>query len=87
MPIHPAGILFLSNTLGFVLFALIAVAWILGLVDIVVKRSDLTRGQRAAWILFIVLLPLIGTFAYFIRRPTLEDEREKIIASRTGRGY
>jgi len=87
MPIHPAGILFLRTTVGVVLFVLIAVAWVLGLVDVLVKRSDLNRGQKAAWVLIIVLLPLIGTFAYFIRRPTLEDEREKIIASRTGRGY
>ena len=83
MAIPVAGILFLSNTLAGVLFVLIAIAWVLGLVDVVFKRHDLDRTKRLAWVLLIVILPIIGTVLYFALRPTLPDEAEKIISSRT----
>jgi drug/metabolite transporter (DMT)-like permease len=83
MAIPVAGILFLSNTLGGILLVLIAIAWVLGLVD-VFRRHDLPRTKRLAWVLLIVILPIIGTFLYFALRPTLPEEAEKIISSRTG---
>jgi uncharacterized membrane protein YhaH (DUF805 family) len=83
MAIPLAGILFLSNMLGGVLLVLIAIAWVLGLVDVVFKRHDLDRTKRLAWVLLIVILPIIGTVLYFALRPTLPDEAEKIISSRT----
>jgi cobalamin synthase len=61
------------------LFALIL--WILALVDLLGKRSDLDRRQRAAWILVIVLLPIIGSIWYLVRRPVLPDEREKMLSA------
>jgi hypothetical protein len=84
MAIPVAGILFLSNALGGILFVLIAIAWILGLVDVIFRRHDLTRTKRLAWVLLIVILPIIGTFLYFALRPTLPEEAEKIISARTG---
>jgi hypothetical protein len=51
------------------------VVWALGLVDIV--RRDLSRGKTAAWILIVILLPLIGTLAYFLlRKPTEKEIRQ-----------
>jgi hypothetical protein len=85
VPIEPAGILFLSTTLGVLLFTLVAIAWVAGLVDVITKRKDLDRAKRFAWILLIVLLPIIGTLLYFALRPTLPDEAKKIIETRTGR--
>jgi hypothetical protein len=82
MAIPTAGILFLSNTLGGILLVFIAIAWVMGLWDVVFKRHDLTTAKRLAWILLIVVLPIIGTFVYFAVRPTLPQEAEKIIASR-----
>ena len=84
MAIPVAGILFLSNTLGGILFVLIAIAWVLGLVDVIFRRHDLPRTKRLAWVLLIVIVPIIGTFLYFALRPTLPEEAEKIISSRTG---
>jgi Phospholipase_D-nuclease N-terminal len=62
--------------LGLIILAL----WVVGLVDLA-KRPDLDRRARMAWLLLIVLLPVIGTLVYFARRPTLPDERERIIAA------
>ena len=72
---------FASAGIG-VLGVIILICWVLGLID-VVKRPDFDRGKRSAWILIIVLLPVIGTIAYFLSRPTLPDEREKIIEAQT----
>ena len=48
-----------------------AVAWIVALVDMVRGRGALARGQLAAWVLIVVLLPVLGTILYFAigRRP------------------
>jgi Phospholipase_D-nuclease N-terminal len=48
-----------------------AVAWTVALVDIVRSRRTLARGQLAAWVLIVVMLPLLGTVLYFAvgRRP------------------
>ena len=83
MAIPVAGLLILSNTLAGGRFALIAIAWVLGLVDVVFKRHDLDRTKRLAWVLLIVILPIVGTVLYFALRPTLPDEAEKIISSRS----
>ena len=65
----------------------ILILWVLGIID-VLKRPDFDRGKRSAWILIIVLLPIIGTIGYFASRPTLPDERDKIIDAQTrGRRY
>ena len=70
-----------------ILGILIIVCWVLGLVDIS-KRPDFDRRQRSAWILIVVLLPVIGTIAYFIARPTLPEEREQAVRAATrGRNY
>jgi hypothetical protein len=68
-----------------ILGLLIGVVWALGLVD-VFRRADLDRGSRAAWVLIIVLLPLVGTAVYFMRRPTTPEERERA-ARETMRGH
>jgi len=58
----------------FILIPLVIV-WALGVVDIV--RRDLSRGATAAWILIVVLLPVIGTLLYFLlRKPTEEEIRQ-----------
>ncbi len=63
---------------------LVAVLWVAALVDLV-RRDDLDRRQRLGWILIVVLLPLVGSIAYFVRRPILPEEREKMIAAETRR--
>jgi hypothetical protein len=67
---------------GGLLALVILTLWIVGLLD-VSRRSDLDRRGRAAWILLIILFPIVGTVAYFAMRPTLPEERDKIVAAQT----
>jgi hypothetical protein len=54
----------------------------------VTKRPDFDRGKKSAWILIIVLLPVIGTIAYFLSRPTLPEERDRAVRAATrGKNY
>ena len=53
----------------------VIVAWVAGLVDIL--RRDLPRATKAAWVLIVVLLPIVGTVAYFLmRKPTDKEVRQ-----------
>ena len=79
MTLPQAGILFLSNLVGGILLVLIAITWVVALVDLF-RRPDLTGGAKLAWALLIIVLPLIGTIIYFALRPTLPDEADRIIA-------
>ena len=55
----------------FILLPLIVV-WVIGVVDIV--RRPLSRQATAAWIVVVLVLPLIGTLVYFLlRKPTPEE--------------
>lgn len=50
------------------------VVWVVGIVDIV--RRDMPRATKAVWIMIVLLLPFVGTLAYFIlRKPTPEEIR------------
>jgi hypothetical protein len=71
-----SGVLYI----GLGLIALLAaILWVLALIDLISKRSDLERTQRWAWILIVVLLPIVGSIIYFAMRPVLDDEREKAL--------
>ena len=69
---------------GGILGLLIIAMWIVGLVDIS-RRPDLEGSTKAGWILLVVLLPIAGTLIYMATRPTLPEERDKIIAAQTRR--
>jgi Phospholipase_D-nuclease N-terminal len=57
----------------FILLPLIVV-WAIGVVDIV--RRPLSLPATAAWIVIVLVLPLIGTLVYFLlRKPTQEELR------------
>jgi hypothetical protein len=55
--------------LGFVA----AVAWIVAIVDMVRRRGSLSRGQLAAWVLIVIILPVLGTILYWVfgRKPAV----------------
>jgi hypothetical protein len=61
------------------------IVWALGVVDIV--RRDLSPLATAGWILIVVLLPLIGTLAYFLlRKPTEQEIHQAQAAAAEQRG-
>ena len=58
----------------FILLPLLVI-WAVGLVDIF--RRDLPRGTTAAWVLIVLLRPVIGTVTYFLlRKPTEKEIRQ-----------
>jgi hypothetical protein len=69
------------SAFGVGIFGLVILGlWIWGLVD-VMGRPDLDGAARIRWIALIVLLPIVGTLIYLAKRPTLPEERDKIIAA------
>jgi Phospholipase_D-nuclease N-terminal len=53
--------------------AVAIVAWVVAIVDVIRGRARFSRGQLAAWILIVIILPVIGTILYFVagRRPSV----------------
>jgi cardiolipin synthase A/B len=49
------------------------IAWIVAIVDMIRRRASLSRGQLGAWLLVVIILPIIGTILYFVygRKPAL----------------
>jgi hypothetical protein len=41
------------------------VAWLIAVVDMIRRRDELSRGQLAAWVLIVIILPVLGTILYF----------------------
>ena len=37
------------------------VAWLVAVVDLIRRRRELSGGQFAAWILIVIILPVLGT--------------------------
>jgi hypothetical protein len=55
------------------------IIWGIAIYDIL--RRPLSRQTKAAWVLIVVLLPVIGTIAYFVlRKPSDEEIRLKMQA-------
>ncbi len=73
MTVPVADILFLDTTVAAILSVLIVIAWVVGLIDVIAKRPDLDRTKRLAWILLIVILPILGTALYFVLRARRTD--------------
>jgi hypothetical protein len=50
-----------------------AIAWIVAIVDMIRRRGQLSRGQLAAWILIVLIFPVLGTILYFVlgRKPAV----------------
>lgn len=49
------------------IFAIFIIAvWVYALVDIVRRRHAMSRGKIAAWVLIILIFPILGALAYFV---------------------
>jgi hypothetical protein len=44
----------------------IVAMWTFALVDLIRKRHTRPGGKIAAWVLIIILLPVVGSIAYFV---------------------
>ena len=45
----------------------VGLVWLLGIVDIIKRRLD--AKHTAAWLLIVLLLPILGTILYWVLRP------------------
>ena len=45
---------------------LILILWVFTIVDIIRRRHSRSSGQTAAWILVVLILPVVGTIIYFL---------------------
>ena len=57
------------------IFIPLIMLWIYTLADLF-RRTDLKGWHTALWVLFIVLLPILGMLVYFIVRPVTEQDLE-----------
>lgn len=60
----------------------LAVLWVLAVVDVAVRRRDLSLPVRVAWIVAFVLVSVVALAAYGVARPPRPVVRER----RTGDG-
>ena len=44
----------------------ILILWIAALTDIIRRRHARTGGSTAAWIIIVLIFPIVGTIAYFL---------------------
>jgi hypothetical protein len=56
----------------------IMVLW-LGCVIDIIGRPDISGWAKAAWMLFVILLPLIGAIVYAIARPRLIVANQSVL--------
>jgi phospholipase D-like protein len=56
------------------------IAWVIGLVDIF--KHPMPRNQRAAWVIIVLLLPIVGTITYFALRKPTDREVQAQLADR-----
>ena len=67
----------------FILIPLLVV-YAIAIVDIV--RRDMPGGTKAAWILLVLILPVIGTITYFVMRKPTEAEMRRAVQARSDLG-
>jgi len=67
------------SLLWIIVFCVVALVWVLSIVDIV--RRHYSARTTAAWLLLIVILPIVGTIIYwFARKPTREEAEQQYLA-------
>jgi Phospholipase_D-nuclease N-terminal len=69
----------MGTFLWITLATIVAVVWILGLVDLFRRRLDLKH--TIAWLLIVILLPILGTILYWMLREPDAGELERIAAA------
>jgi hypothetical protein len=48
------------------LFIFVVIIWVATLVDIIRRRHERSGGKTAAWILIILIFPVLGSITYFL---------------------
>lgn len=48
------------------LFIFVAIIWVATIVDIIRRRHERSGGKTAAWILIVLIFPVLGSIIYFL---------------------
>jgi uncharacterized membrane protein YhaH (DUF805 family) len=67
------------NALVVISIAVVAIIWVVSIVDIVRRRMD--AKHTAAWVLLVVVLPVLGSFIYWVQRPATPEEVEQTVGA------
>jgi uncharacterized integral membrane protein len=51
---------------GGLLALIVLILWIVAVVDIFKRRTSYSKGQFFAWLIIILVLPIVGTITYFL---------------------
>jgi hypothetical protein len=69
--------------IGGILGLLVLIIWVASIYDII-RSAALSRGQKAAWILIVLILPFIGSALYWaLRKPSQDDVEHQFEAERS----
>jgi hypothetical protein len=73
------------SVLWITLFCLVALMWVLSIVDIV--RRHYSGSVTAAWIALVLILPILGPIIYWVvRKPGREETEQQYLAEADRRG-
>jgi hypothetical protein len=59
----------------------VTLSWVAAIFDLLGRRRDLPWWAVGLWLLFILILPVLGMLIYFITRPTLPEEQAAVQAA------
>lgn len=67
------------SVLWIIVLCLVALVWVLSIVDIV--RQRYSGGTTAAWLALVLILPIVGSIIYwFVRKPTGAEAEQEYLA-------
>jgi predicted membrane channel-forming protein YqfA (hemolysin III family) len=72
------------NVWQIVLIVLLFALWVWALVAFLIdlfRRADLSGGVRIAWVVLVILLPVLGVVAYVVARPRLTERERRSVAT------
>ncbi len=74
---------------GWLFGVFIVVLWVFTIVDIIRRRHGRSNGKTAAWVLIVLIFPLLGTIVYFLVNgaPGAGAPRDADLDHVTGRRY
>ncbi|HEV3070656.1 MAG TPA: SHOCT domain-containing protein [Solirubrobacteraceae bacterium] len=59
----------------------VTLCWVAAIIDLLARRRDLPWWAVGMWLVFILILPVLGMLIYFIARPTLPEEQAAMQAA------
>jgi type VI protein secretion system component VasK len=65
---------------------IVVILWIVAVVDIIRRRHERPGVKTVAWILLVIIIPVIGTLTYFLVNGVPGRSRDVVEDQPAGRG-